>query len=889
MKSLIAAITVVLLSSAASGGDELVPCRERFAADTAEVPDFQRHVVPLLGKLGCNGRACHGSFQGRGGFRLSLFGYDFDMDHQGLSERIDLEQPAQSYALHKPTLQEPHEGGKRFDVGGWEYRILLNWIRGGAQPRADGAAALTALEVTPREIVFESADEQRPLRAVAVWSDGAREDVTCLCRFQSNDESIAVVDAAGVVTAGAVGDTHVVVLYDNAVVPVPVLRPVSDLLGERYPVVAAPTAIDEFVVQKLKKLGIVPSEVCNDAEFLRRVSLDIAGTLPTADEVRAFLSDTSADKRARKIDELLKTPAYAAWWTTRLCDWTGNSPVQLGNASPVVRYSAAGAWYEWIYQRVANNVPYDELVEGIVEARGRREEESYREYCERLSAIARGEEDHSYADEPGLIFFWGRRNFASREDRAVGFAYTFMGTRIQCAQCHKHPFDVWTQSDFEQFERFFGSVQFARNGGANREFNEMLEEIGAAGKRAGELRRAVDAAAREGKTVPFPDVIIARRGNRRGEDGGRERPPETARLLGGAEIDLSTLADPRTALMDWLRHDEKRLFAKAFVNRVWANYFHRGIVEPTDDLSLGNPPPIDGLLDHLANGFVDSGYDMRWVHREICNSATYQRSWTPNDTNLHDERNFSRAVPRRLPAEVAYDALLIATASRERAATFADDLDGRMVAYTSRIRNDSVAGPDYALTVFGRSARANNCDCDRSEDASLLQTVFLRNDAETLRMIDRQGGWIAEVTAELSGKPAAADDSADGKGAARRNRRAADQRIQQLQVLMQRARRAGDKAAIARLRSVLQQARQAAADRNRTEDEPAPSRNIAIVNAPDVTALVEEAYLRTVSRFPTEEEQLIAGAYIVESEDPISGLHDLLWSLVNTKEFIVNH
>lgn len=889
----------VLLSVNARSADDLAPASERFSAETAETPDFQRHVVPLLGKLGCNGRACHGSFQGRGGLRLSLFGYDFKADQQALFERVDLKDPAASYALHKPTLQEPHEGGQRMEVGGWEHRVLLNWIKGGAQPRADDAAELTSLEVTPTEVLFDSGDGQQQLRAVAVWSDGVREDVTCLCRFQANDEMMASVNETGLVSAGAPGDSHVVVYYDNAVVPIPVLRPVSDQTGDRYPQIDTPTTVDELIVQKLRKLGVVPSDVCSDAEFLRRVSLDLAGTLPTSQQVRDFLADDSTDKRARKVDELLETPAYAAWWTTRLCDWTGNSPQQLNNVNAANRAAAPQQWYDWLYKRVSENVPYDQLVEGLVLAKGRQPGEDYRAYCERMSAVNRGDGDETFADQDGLVYFWGRRNFRTSEEKAIGFAYTFMGTRIQCAQCHKHPFDVWTQADFKQFEEFFERVRYARNGGARRQSRALIAELGLEDKKGGQLRRAIAQAARDGETVPFADVLIVRGVNRRAMQRTKKKMEEddpaevgVARLLGGETVDLTQIRDPRTALMNWLRNDEKQLFAKAFVNRVWANYFHRGIVEPTDDLSLANPPSNEALLLHLAKGFVEHGYDMQWVHREICTSDAYQRSWKPTDSNASDERNFSRAVPRRLPAEVAYDAVVLATAGGERSAAALTDLDGRMLRYNAGRRNRRNQGPGYALTVFGRSTRENNCDCDRSADASLLQTVFLRNDNEALELIDREEGWLAEVTANLTGNRNASRNAAGGKANPQQRRRGAQRRIKALQRQLKAAQESGDAQKAKRLQRNLRRLRQAAQRGGKGPGaRPAGRRptEVKLVRQPDVPALVEEAYLRTVSRTPTGDEQEIAAQYIAEAENPIAGMRDLMWSLLNTKEFIVNH
>lgn len=366
----------------------LPPVSQRYAPPEAagEAPDFQKHVTPLLGKLGCNGRACHGSFQGRGGFRLSLFGYDFKNDHDELFGRIDPEVPADSLILQKATMQVQHDGGQRIKTGSWEYHLLLSWVRNGAQPQVDNPPTLQRLEVTPTEILFTAQEQTQQLKAVAVWSDGSREDVTTLCRFQTNDDQVADISQEGLVTAASPGDTHVVAFYDSAVVPIPVIRPVSAQYGENYPDVPAPTKVDELVVQKLRKVGIIQSDLCTDAEFLRRVSLDVTGTLPTPAEVRAFLLDQSPDKRGRKIDELLERPGYVAWWTTKLCDFTGNSDDKLNNVTPV-QGEAAKHWYAWIEKRVRDNESYDKIMEGIVLAVSRNPDESYEDYCRNVSKL----------------------------------------------------------------------------------------------------------------------------------------------------------------------------------------------------------------------------------------------------------------------------------------------------------------------------------------------------------------------------------------------------------------------------------------------------------------------------------------------------------------------
>lgn len=874
------ALLSLVLVQHSSANDIVPPLRQRFeAADAQEVPDFQKHVAPLMGRLGCNGRACHGSFQGAGGLQFSLFGYDFKMDHQNLLDRIDTEDAAASYALEKATAVEPHEGGQRMTVGSWEYNVFLKWIEGGAKSIGEKPLDLIRLEVTPAEIVFSGKDQTRQLKAVAIWADGTQEDVTPLCRFTSNDDVIAQIDGDGMVTSGDVGDAHVVVAYDNKVVPVEVIQPVSDKVGDKYPQVATTTRIDELVVDKLSKLGVIPSEVCSDAEFLRRISLDLAGTLPSAQEVRAFLADSSPDKRARKVDELLKTPAYAAWWTTRLCDWTGCSDQQLNNINPANRQKGSQDWYTWINRRITDNVPYDKICEDIIVASSRLPGEDYREYCERMSAYAH-DKNASFADQPGLVYFWGRQNFRTSEDRAIGFAYTFMGTRIQCAQCHKHPFDVWTKNDFEQFMTFFDRVNFARQGTDRDAYRAIIKELGVEDLKGNDQRKELQKAVEKGKTIPFPELVIQeprlsnaeRRKQQQAKKEGKKYVPEgkTARLLGEQEVDLKNIEDPRVALMDWLRNSPTKLFAKAFVNRVWANYFNVGIVDPTDDLSLGNPPSNKALLNYLTDGFIDSGYDMQWLHREICLSDTYQRSWQPNETNIHDERNFSRAVPRRLPAEVAYDALLMATSNDKRAETFLSNLKDRGLTRTSPPRN-AANGPDYALAVFGRSVRESNCDCDRSSEASLLQTLFVRNDKDTLTMLERRDGWVAQ----WSGSSKGGENTEEA-----RKRAVAEQRLERLQVALKKAQKQGEKKRIATLEQQLERAEE--------QLQPfikAAPKELAI----DAQQVIEDAYLRTLSRFPNDQEKQLASAYITGSEDAQTGLRDLMWALINTKEFMVNH
>ena len=937
MKPTLFLTTLVLLATTAIGGENTIDSvNKRFAGDTDETPDFQRHVSPLLGKLGCNGRACHGSFQGRGGFRLSLFGYDFKADHEQLMDRIDEDAPADSLMLHKPLMIEQHEGGRRFKEGSWQHKLLTKWIAGGAKPAGEKVAELSEVRVTPDEVLFRADGQKQQLKVVAVWADGTEEDVTPLCRFKSNDDQVADVTKNGLVIAGTPGDSHVVVSYDRAVVPVPVIRPVSDQFGANYPAAESRTEIDKLVVNKLSKLGIVPSDICTDGEFLRRVSLDLTGTLPTAKEVEAFLADPSSEKRSLKVNELLERPGYAAWWTTKLSDFTGNSDEALLNSTPV-RGLGSKDWYDWIYRRVENNTPYDKLVEGMVVANSREEGESFEDFCKNMSDIYKKGATTSYADRSTLPHYWSRRTFRKPEERAIGFAYTFLGTRIQCAQCHKHPFDQWTQDDFKQFQNVFTRTQYGVNPESRKLYNSMTADLKSetGDLKGGQLRNKLSALAREGMLVPHQEVFVRATNNKRRKGAGRKlKKPEkpdfaaienpkrrkqaqqkyanemkryqqrvraqkkaraaagasSAKLLGGDVINMTKIDDPRKPLMGWLRAEPK--FAKAFVNRVWANYFNRGIVEPADDMSLANPPVNAELLDYLAAGFVDNKFDMKWLHREITGSDTYQRTWRANETNRLDERNFSRAVPRRLPAEVAFDAIAQASSGDAAAAKRLTSNEGRAIAIPDIGRRNRNKGDAYALTVFGRSTRESNCDCDRSSETSLLQTVFLRNDEQTLALIDGRDSWLAEVAKEagIRFNPKVYAGNNTGRNRARQKQR---QQLNKQQAYLKRLREqnANEKQIARALRTVNATRKRLGlpalgGGRKRNNDD---AEQEVVADKVDRDQLVRDAYLRTLSRVPTDEEKTIALAHLSEAKDVVAGARDLLWALLNTKEFIVNH
>lgn len=909
MKSIGFFLSVLLVSSAVATDRQLDSVAARFAAETEETPDFQRHVVPLLGKLGCNGRACHGSFQGRGGFRLSLFGYDFKADHEEMSGRADTETPEDSYVLQKPLMVEPHEGGQRIKPNTWQHRVLLNWIKGKCPPQPENAAKLTKLEVTPDEIQFTEDGQTRQLKAVAVWSDGTREDVTEICRYQSNDDTVADINQSGYIEGGAPGDTHVVVFYDNAVVPIPVMRPISDKTGDNYPATPTPTKIDELIVQRLRKLGVVQSDLCSDEEFLRRVSLDVTGALPTVQEIRQFVADESKDKRAKKIDELLERPGYAAWWAQKLCDYTGNSDDQLNNVTPV-RQEASKHWYNWIHARVEKNAPYDDIVEGIVMAVSREPGESYEDFCKNMSRLYHKDSDYDFSERSTLPHYWSRRNFQQTEDRVIGFAYTFLGVRIQCAQCHKHPFDQWTQDDFKGFQGFFTGTTGRNNNPRpenRKDYQAMLAKFDTGELKGNQLRNKFRDFLKEGKTVPFGEVYtsappkteVVKRGNKtQKRRRGNTKVASEARLLGQEPMDLTGYQDIREPLMAWLRSPENPLFSKAFVNRVWASYFNVGIVSPPDDMNLANPPSNAPLLAYLAKEFVAHDFDMKWLHREILNSRTYQLSWVPNDTNRLDERNFARAVPRRLPAEITWDIVTQAVSNDQKYAQFCSSNKGRAIATTGAGQryNRSNTGSGYALSIFGRSIRESNCDCDRSEEPSLLQTIFLRNDSQVLSMLDSKDGYLAQIARENGLKfTSMAPATYDRSRAARLNtqRKTVYKQIKaQTDTLksLQKGDREKNKRAIARAESVIKSLRRKLrvlngepADGDEEKPTTDPEKKI------DVAKAVEDIYLRTLSREPSESEAAAATEFVAQAKDQMDGIRGVMWAVLNTKEFIVNH
>ena len=875
---LVAVILAGWVSRAPGVEPRVVPsASDRYATDVAsstETPDFQRHVLPLMGRVGCNTRSCHGSFQGQGGLRLSLFGYDFAADRETLLKadtgRVVLDDAEASKILTKPTLAQPHKGGKRLEPGTWQYHLLTRWIEAGAKGVATDPARFDRLEVTPSEIHFTRTDEKTALKVVAHWSDGTVEDVTCLTRFRTNDESIAEVDEAGQVASVGPGDTHIIAFYDNGVASVPVLRAVSDLTGDRFPATPTPTPVDELVVAKLRKLGVVPSPVCTDAEFLRRSSFDLTGTAPAPAEVEAFLADSTPDKRTRKIDEMLARPTYAAWWTTKLCDYTGAAPQSLnaqqwGNAAP-------RQWYEWINKRVTANIPYDQIVAGLILGTSRDKGETFDDYVKHQADWNKQTPDPGFADRATMPHYWARTSFRKPEERVIGLSYAFLGVRLECAQCHKHPFDQWTQSDFNRFGEFFKVIGVGVAPESREASKKLTESLGLDKLTGGDRNKKINDLRRDGQVIPWLEIFVSRNNRPARVAKVKEVPSKdrvlSAKVLGGDEVSLSGTDDPRTLIVDWLRSPTNPYFARAFVNRVWDNDFGSGIVNPPDDMNLANPPSNAPLLDYLAAGFIEHGFDMKWLHRAIMTSATYQRSWRTEPTNIGDERNFSHALVRRLPAEILIDAITQATAGTSVLAAVTTDVETRAIGPRLPAGRGKNIGT-YANKVFGASTRETNCDCNRSDDPNLLQSIYMQNDNEIFATIDRADGWLIERTKTIK----ANTDDLEAKPDV-------------LEARLKEAKAAGNAKRIERIEARIAALREAKpTGKSAATTGPKPVK----LTAEEREAIVHDAYLRTLGRTPLPTESAAAADHLAQGQTLAQGMRDLLWALLNTKEFATNH
>lgn len=661
---------------------------------------FRTDVVPILTKLGCNGGGCHGKATGQNGFQLSLFGFDPDLDYESLvhesrGRRLSPALPDRSLLLLKATARMPHGGGRRLEESSDDYRVLREWIAQGSPKPGTDDPQLVRLEVSPQQQVL-SIHKTLQLTVTAFFSNGTSRDVTQRAVYQSNDTSIASIENDGLVrTADQPGMVAVMARFGDqiatfyAAVPFvtdPMKRAVIEeqLRGIGLQAVAsAPSSgnVDEqsdrqdasstntHLLNQWRELGVVPSALADDATFLRRASIDICGTLPTPEEITEFHADAGSDKRSRLIDRLLDRPEYASYFALKWADILQNRGA--GYSTSKQRASTA-LFSGWIRDSLADNKPYDQFVSEIITASG-----------------------SQYQNPPALWY----RNVRKPSEYVESVAQAFLGVRVQCAQCHHHPTERWSQSDYFSFAANFARV--GRKGGfADAE-------------------------------VPTDEIIFL-------NDSGETRHPRTSEILkprplGGAEFSLGPDDDPRISLARWMTSPDNPFFAHMMANRMWAHFLGRGLVHPIDDARSTNPPGNPELLDSLARDFVNSGFNVKSLIRSITLSHAYGLESTPHPGNARDSQTFSRFYPRRLSAEVLLDGMSQVLGVPTQfagvpAGTRAIDLPDENVAA-------------HFLDVFGRPGRMSACECERVDAPALTQALELVNSAEIQRKLTAKTGY----------------------------------------------------------------------------------------------------------------------------------------------------
>ena len=717
---------------------------------TVDKVDFERHIMGLFGRMGCNSGSCHGSFQGKGGFRLSLFGFEPDKDYQALTRenfgrRIDPVAPESSLLLLKATGQVEHGGGVRFLKGSWQYRVFKQWLEDGARWSA-GSGDVKSITLTPPELAFKKAGEETSLKAQARFADGSEADITSFCDFRTNDDAVVDVSSLGVAKALRPGSTAIVVSYRGNVLPVRVLVPYELPDSFKYPKVAENNFIDREVFARLRLLKMVPSDLAGDEEFLRRLTIDTIGCLPTPEEVRAFMADKNPSKRARKIDELLGHPMHAALWATKFSDFTGNDTASL--EQPVqLKPVRSQMWHDWFRKRLAENIPYDQIVKGVLCATSRegKPADEWYEHAKALDEVAQKSYDTDYAQRDTLDVYWRRQQNVPIEQWGERTAAAFMGIRLECAQCHKHPFDRWSQVEYRAYANVFGQMAFGISPETRKALGQKLAPGGK--KQANNNKvtqiREVFVLARPAKTLQHPDT-------------GATLSP---RALGGPEIPVETGKDPRVALFEWLRAPDNPFFARSFVNRVWGHYFGVGLVHPVDGFSLANPPSNEKLLNALAKEFINHNFDIRHIERLVVNSRAYQLSSRTNETNKFDKNNYAHSYIRPMMAEVVVDVLNSALGGTETYGPVANPKaknrpnlptlrpNIRAIEFgASQVQSPTVA---YAFRIFGRPPRSSACDCERAMDPALPQKLYLMTDQSLLGKFNNPTGRLQKL---LNGK-----------------------------------------------------------------------------------------------------------------------------------------
>ncbi len=707
--------------------------------DQPHVWSFRNHVQSVLAKTGCSSGACHGAAAGKNGFKLSLRGYDPQADYEMLTRqsrgrRIVPSEPGRSLLLTKPTGAVPHKGGIRFRPDSLEYRVLAEWIAAGQPGPREDDPRLERLEILPDHCVLAPGLKQQ-LVVRAHFTDGHVEDVTRWAKYTSTNLSVADVDDQGRVTVMGHGEGAIVAWYLSRNLVASVSVPFdNEVPAEVYANAPRNNFIDDLVLEKLAALKIPPSPEATDGEFLRRAYLDTIGVLPTPEEVRRFLADSSPDKRERLADELLSRPEFVDYWSYKWSDLLLVSGDRL-------RPKAVEAYYRWIRTHVEQNTPWDEFAQQLVTAKG-------------------------------STFENGAANFYSLHQDPLDMAETvsmaFLGLSINCARCHDHPLEKWTNDDYYGFASLFARVRGKGWGGDYRQ---------------GDGLRVIF-------TVDRGELIQPRTGQ-----------PQPPRPLDGQPLAFDDPRDRRIALAEWLTAPDNPYFSRAIANRIWANFMGVGVVEKVDDLRFTNPPSNEKLLAAMARYLAENDYDLKVLMRAILTSKTYQRSSRTVPGNEADTRFYSHFYPRRLKAEVLLDAICQVTGVPTK-------FPGRPVG-TRALELPDASIASYFLDTFGRPDRLITCECERSDEPSMVQVLHIVN-GETINQ----------------------------KLAAKGNR---------LDALLKKGL--------------------------------------------DDGAIVEEAYLTALARFPTEKErrQILEVFQSTPPEQKRQLLEDFFWSLLSSREFLFNH
>ncbi|MFI4859563.1 MAG: DUF1549 and DUF1553 domain-containing protein [Phycisphaerales bacterium JB063] len=643
---------------------------------------FRLDVMPVFAKAGCNNGSCHGSARGQDGFHLSLFGYDPANDFHNITRqlpgrRINLADTARSLLLTKAVGSVPHTGGQLFTEEHAFYATLKRWLDAGAPDDPADVATVTGVEILPLDIVLEGEGATQQVTVRAHYSDGSDRDITSEAVLMTSNAPSADIGEDGTITAGARGEAFVMARFDAYTVGTPVIVVPAPAQGDTpYPeTLAANNYVDEHLNEKLRKMRIIPSEVCSDEVFLRRVYIDIVGQLPTPDDLEAFLADESPDKRSAVIDQLLERMEFVEIWVMK---WAER--LQIRSSNETISPKSAVLYYEWLREQLASERPMNLIARDLVASEG-----------------------GTFAS-PATNFYQIERDTLKLAENTV---QVFVGARMQCAQCHNHPFDRWTMDDYYGFAAFFSQI--------GRKRGEDPRETVIFNRNNGEINHPVD---------------------------NRQMPPT---YLGGAVAELDRGTDRRVALAQWLTSPENDFFNRNLANFVWEHFMGRGITHPVDDVRVSNPPVNPQLLAALGDRLVETDYDLKQIVRDICNSRAYQRSTSANPTNATDTTNFSHAHVRRVRAEVLLDCISQVTDTQDkftglpRGARAVQIVDG----------NTST----YFLTTFGRARRDTVCTCEVIMEPNLSQALHLINGDTTNNKI-RQGRIVQRMLNDENLEPA---------------------------------------------------------------------------------------------------------------------------------------